>query len=410
MRNYLSILVVLLMFGCGNGQNQQTITTESTNSIILVDRDTIQPPIRSDSTSVIWFDKFIEQVSSYEFWKDVCPDDDDKEYFEYFEYVDSARLDWTSIVRRYQQKYYPQAKQLLLGLGKVGTTHFDIFQKPRLDDIHYIDTLLSVCYLSTNWQLSSAFNRELEKYLSLPITFNETMPLFENSQGNNSEGGLMDRSSNGIFVQHTPDKKYKIYSYDDLTGGTGRNYCTYFQYLKNGKAKWLKLPDESPQIQKVYSFQYKGQTYYAIIGFQKRESFSWSEFFEVISIKNGTINSHSEFYPEDIQHDLYTIYDKRKIEECLKKDNSNIDTASINRILKEAKEQAEYFHIFSYPYDSDKIEFRNMGAILNINVDFAPETLSVSYNDVIYTGISTTEKVRTGRYKTIQRKSFRLNL
>lgn len=88
----------------------------------------------------------------------------------------------------------------------------------------------------------------------------------------------------------------------------------------------------------------------------------------------------------------------------------NIDTASINRILKEAKEQAEYFHIFSYPYDSDKIEFRNMGAILNINVDFAPETLSVSYNDVIYTGISTTEKVRTGRYKTIQRKNFRLNL
>ena len=198
------------MSGCGNGQSQQTITTESANSLILVDRDTIQPPIRSDSTSVIWFDKFIEQVSSYEFWKDVCPDDDDKEYFEYFEYVDSARLDWTSIVRRYQQKYYPQAKQLLLGLGKVGTTHFDIFQKPRLDDIHYIDTLLSVCYLSTNWQLSSAFNRELEKYLSLPITFNETMPLFENSQGNNSEGGLMDRSSNGIFVQHTPDKKYKI--------------------------------------------------------------------------------------------------------------------------------------------------------------------------------------------------------
>lgn len=410
MKNDLLIFAVLLMSGCGNRQNQQTITTESANSLILVDRDTIQPPIRSDSTSVIWFDKFIEQVSSYEFWKDVCPDDDDKEYFEYFEYVDSARLDWASIVRRYQQKYYPHAKQLLLGLGKVGTTHFDILQKPRFDDIHYIDTLLSVCYLSTNWQLSSAFNRELEKYLSLPITFNETMPLFENSQGNNSEGGLMDRSSNGIFVQHTPDKKYKIYSYDDLTGGTGRNYCTYFQYLKKGKAKWLKLPDESSQIRKVYSFQHKRQTYYAIISFRKSESFSWSELFEIISIKNGTINSHPEFYPEGIQHDIYTIYDKRKIEECLKKDNPNIDTASINRILKEAKEQAEYFHTFSYPYDSDKIEFPNMGAILNINVDFVPETLSVSYNDVIYTGISTTEKVRTGRYKTIQRKSFRLNL
>lgn len=401
------------MSGCGNGQSQQTITTESANSLILVDRDTIQPPIRSDSTSVIWFDKFIEQVSSYEFWKDVCPNDDDKEYFEYFKYVDSARLDWAAIVRRYQQKYYPNAKQMLLGLGKVGSIHFDIFQRPRLDDIHYIDTLLSVCYLSTNWQLSSAFNRELEKYLSLPITFNETMPLFENSQGNNSEGGLMDRSSNGIYVLHTPDNKYKIYSYDDLTGGTGRSYCTYFQYLENAKAKWLKLPDESPQIQKVYSFHDKGQTYYAIIGFQRNYTCSWTEFFEIVSISKGRLTSHPEFYPKDTQYHLYTINDRQEIELYLKKDNPYIDTASINKILEEANEQAEYVANSYYTPDSKstgRIEFPNLESALIINVDFDPETLSVSYNDVIYTGISKTEKVRTGRYKTCQRKSFRLNI
>ena len=408
MKNYLLILVLLIV-GCGNRQNQQTITIESANSIILVDRDTIQPPIRSDSTSVIWFDKFIEQVSSYEFWKDVCPDDDDKEYFEYFVYVDSARLDWASIVRRYQQKYYPQAKQLLLGLGKVGTTHFDILQKPRFDDIHYIDTLLSVCYLSTNWQLSSAFNRELEKYLSLPITFNETMPLFENSQGNNSEGGLMDRSSNGIFVQHTPDKKYKIYSYDDLTGGTGRNYCTYFQYLKNGKAKWLKLPDEFPQIQKVYSFQHKRQTYYAIIGFQRNYTCSWTEFFEIVSISKGRLTSHPEFYPKDIQYNLYTIYDRKRRETYWKEQRPDIDKALLTEILNDEESDPiketintwlEYFEKRLCP---DRIAFHNMEAWLNIDVDFDPETLTVSYSDVLYTGGDTI-------FETIGRKSFRLNL
>ena len=57
-----------------------------------------------------------------------------------------------------------------------------------------------------------------------------------------------------------------------------------------------------------------------------------------------------------------------------------------------------------------RIEFPNLESALMISVNFNPETLSVSYNDVIYTGFSTTEKVRTGRYKTIQRKSFRLNL
>lgn len=416
MKNCLLIFAVLLMFGCGGRYSKQMIATESTNTSTSADTDSIiqlKPLTRPDSISTIWFDRFVDQVNSYEFWKDVCADGDDEEYFEYFEYVDSAKLDWASIVRRYQQKYYPQAKQLLLGLGKVGAIHFNILQKPKLDDIHFIDTLLSVCYLGTNWQLSSAFNRELEKYLSQPITFNETMPLFENSQGHKSQGGLMDRSANGIFVLHTPDKKYKIYSYDDLTGGTGRCYCTYFQYLENGRTKWLKLPDESPQIQKVYSFQHKGQTYYAIISFQRNYTCSWTEYFEVVSISNGRLTSHPEFYPQEIQYNLYTINDRHEIEQYLKKDTPNIDTASINKILKEANEHAEYVADTYFPPDlknMDRIEFPNLESALMISVNFNPETLSVSYNDVIYTGFSTTEKVRTGRYKTIQRKSFRLNL
>ena len=203
------------------------------------------------------------------------------------------------------------------------------------------------------------------------------------------------------------------YSYDDLTGGTGRCYCTYFQYLENGRTKWLKLPDESPQIQKVYSFQHKGQTYYAIISFQRNYTCSWTEYFEVVSISNGRLTSHPEFYPQEIQYNLYTINDRHEIEQYLKKDTPNIDTASINKILKEANEQAEYVADTYFPPDlknMGRIEFPNLESALMISVNFNPETLSVSYNDVIYTGFSTTEKVRTGRYKTIQRKSFRLNL
>ena len=68
--------------------------------------------------------------------------------------------------------------------------------------------MLSYC---GSYDIIPAFQRELEKYLSLPITFKKTLPMFANSQGNNSEGGLIDRSTNGIYVLYTLNKKYKIY-------------------------------------------------------------------------------------------------------------------------------------------------------------------------------------------------------
>lgn len=389
MKNYILIPIVLVMFGCGHRQIKNVPNTSP-----AIDFTAEHRPILSQTISISAFCDQLKSLIEYDS-------------------IDSSYKDWMQIINHYRKRIYPQREHLFLALNEEYSVCFDLFQEPRFDDIHYIDTMLMLTYSCSSHQLAAAFNRELEKYLSQPITFQETLPLFENSQGENDTVTLFNLSPDGIFVMKTPDKKYKIYSYDDNTGGTGRNYCTYIQYLKNGKTEWRKLPDGLPQIRKIYAFKHQGFTYYAIISFQQNFGCSWTEFFNIVTFEDGEIIPHPEFYPYDIQNRLYTIYDRetrRKeltehiIQECLGANEQNVADV-VEECLNE-EEAIARANIDEEKDHTHSILFPNLQSGIDIDVNFDPKNLSVSYNDVIYTG---GEKEQYGLYKTIGRKRFQLN-
>lgn len=348
MKGYLPILITLLMFGCGRKPNtvqisylQNDTLTEEPEILISADR-------QKDSIVYIPYDSIFANLYNSKMWncKEMSGEAPD--------YIDSLNLDWYSLNLLMKNRLYPQAKELNIILPD--STTFNVIQKPRYNDIHYIDTMLMLSYCG-GYDVVPAFQRELEKYLSLPITFKTKLPMFENSQGCNSEGGLFDKSNNGIYVLYTPDKKYKIYSYDDNTGGTGRNYRTYIQYQSAGKT-YCKLfpPDqkESKQIQKIWVFIYHNTTYYVLWSYARFYSRSWIECLEIVTIKAGEPLFHMEFFPPGIQEKLY----------------ANIPTEELSTFYEENNRQG--------------LEFPNGDSWLDINVDFNPKTLEVFYNEVIY--------------------------
>ena len=413
MKNWILTLGVLLLVSCRDNNSISTNATQIKYPELAITNKITHTEIQSDSIAVVSIESFLNGVMMPALWKDKTNNGDD-----FPRYIDSARLDWVQIIERYRSANYPNAKHLLLSLNEDNSIKFNITQPQRLNDIHYIDTMLMLTYSCTTWQLATAFNREFEKYLSLPITFEETLPLFSNSREANVVGGLFDRSSNGIYILRTPDKKYKIYSYDDNTGGTGRNYCTYIQYLENGNIEWRKLSDNLPQIHKIYAFECKGRTYYAIISFQRNYTCSWTEFFDIITIEDGKFFPHPEFYPPKIQERIYTIYDRENRRKELTKviidAYPETNEKDITDIVEECLNEEEIIakaNIEDYGnYRPNSIKFSNLESWIDIDVDFDPKTLSVSYNDVIYTGGWEKDGIQMGLYKKAGRKSFKLNV
>lgn len=386
MKNCILIPIVLVMFGCGHRQIKNV-----PNTFPVIDFTAEHRPILSQTISISAFCDQLKSLIEYDS-------------------IDSSYKDWMQIINHYRKRIYPQREHLFLALNEEYSVCFDLFQKPRFDDIHYIDTLLCALYLtaadfgSDTPFLSNAFNCEFERFISLPITFQKTLPLFENSQGNRYEGGLWDKSSNGIYV-HTPDRKYKIYSYDDNTGGVGRNYRTYVQYLSDGKVRWQKLEDDRPQIHKIYTFSLNGKTYYAVISFQRHYTSGWAEYFEIVTIENGKFVPHPEFYPPNIQNHLYTIYDRKKRRKELQAIIPDADELFLKDIMdEEEQEPMKQFRLNSSAFQNpNMIEFYNLGIPdIDIEIDFDPRTLCVSYNDIVYGG----ENV----FATTCRKSFMLKV
>lgn len=274
MKNCILILA-LLSAGCGN-----------------------QSRSRCDSAILVPIESFRREIADPALWRELLHDDN-----EYFSYIDSIRLDWSQVVNHYLSTKHPNSKQLILTWGE--NQRFDITQMPWLNDIHYIDTLLSLCYYCTTGQLSLAFERELEKYLSLPITFSQTLPLFEHNPKHDEVDSLFRKATDGIRIFQTPDRKYKIYCCEDRYGSSGRFDCVYLQYVKEGQAEWNQIADwgqkkySNQQIDKISSFLHNEQTYYVLIS-----SCYNVAYFEIITIEYGNFTTHSEFYPEQFQNNI----------------------------------------------------------------------------------------------------------
>lgn len=315
------------------------------------------PQPQHDDAVFVPAKSFMWEVADPTLWYDMSHGDK-----EFFWYIDSARLDWTQVVNHYLSIKHPHAKQLILTWGK--NQRFDMTQKPRLNDIHYIDTLLSLCYYCTTGQLASPFNRELEKYLSLPITFQQPLPLFERSQMNIKVDSLLNIATDGIRIFYTPDKKYKIYSCEDRFGTSGRFYSVYLQYIKDGQVTWKQIPDwgrgkySNQQIDKIYSLFLNGQTYYVLISHMESCSY-----FEIISIENGEFIPHPKFYPKHLQN--------------------NINDGSLEF----------YGGLDSY-----------------VDLDFNPQTLTISYTYNYYRDMSEKQGQLSPNYKMGEEKIAKLNL
>ena len=101
-----------------------------------------------------------------------------------------------------------------------------------------------------------------------------------------------------------------MYCFEDRFGTSGRFYCIYQQYVKNGEAKWNQIDDYSrgiysdAEIDYIYMFLHNGQTYYVLISYCYNEVY-----FEIVTIENGDFISHSEFHPKQFQDNIKNIKD-----------------------------------------------------------------------------------------------------
>ena len=381
MKYIYLIAIVLLIVSCGNRRN-------TTNEISLNIPKPLELPKIIDSDSILG-----------DIYMGLSELSDELFSFAGSE-INDANIDWAQFISVFQQVKY-SGKRIFVNIPP--KNKFEITQSPRLDDIGYIDTMLCVAYLYSG-MYDGLFERELQKYLSLPITFYNTLPLFENSQANESGQGSIigDFSSNGIFVNKTADKKYKIYSYDDLTGGTGRCYRTYLQYVKNGSVSWSKELSRDRQIRDVHSINIKQRTYYVLKSFFRTYSPEWYEFIEIITIKDGVPTYHMNFFPNEIQERLYSAFDRNEF----KREYRLRDPDATDELLEEFIDEwmPEYEKWMGIHTDITGIEFWNGARFLDIDVDFDPKTLTVSYNDIVPYG-GDGERISTG-----ERKHFKLKI
>ena len=116
---------------------------------------------------------------------------------------------------------------------------------------------------------------------------------------------MLKKATDGIRIFHTPDKKYKIYCFEDRFGSSGRFFSVYLQYVKNGGVKWNQIADwgqgiySNAEIDKIYTFSHNEQTYYVLIRYWYNVAY-----FEIVTIENGNFIPHSEFYPKQFQDNI----------------------------------------------------------------------------------------------------------
>ena len=146
-----------------------------------------------------------------------------------------------------------------------------------------------------------AFTKHLEHYLLDPLTYENDMPQLKE---------LM-----GIFVD--PGTGYKFYQAHFYEGGTmGYTCMNYIQY-RNGDGKVSFVPFMNdlryPTSFGFNGFRYNGEAYFLVERYSRGMSCSWYYYVAVISIKDGVITFHPEFFPQELNFEPgieeYFIYD-----------------------------------------------------------------------------------------------------
>ena len=141
-----------------------------------------------------------------------------------------------------------------------------------------------------------------------------------------------------VDVVKSLDNKVRIFSRDTYTGGTAPVLCSYIQYVSGDSTKIEYMPIMGPDSKydpedmglyydKIYTFPYKGETYYLAAGYTKLSTASVCSDLRALSISNDYIKNKPIF----------------------KTGNNTTDYLRI-RYYKDNCNYAEGMYLSSYPY------------------------------------------------------------
>ena len=147
-----------------------------------------------------------------------------------------------------------------------------------------------------------AFAKALEHYLRYPQTYENDMPLLKEQ----------------MHIKKLPLSGNKLYSFCWYEGGTmGYKYNTYIQYRnENGDIAFVPFLNDLryPSSFAFHEFYYDNNIYYLVEQYSRGMSCSWYYYIAVISIRDGAIRYHPEFFPAEFDFkpglEEYFIYDE----------------------------------------------------------------------------------------------------
>lgn len=146
------------------------------------------------------------------------------------------------------------------------------------------------------------FDNRLKHYLRYPQTFENDMPLLKQQ----------------MHISEFPNTGHKKYSFEWYEGGT-MGYCsnTYIQYRNDdGEVDFVPYQNDLryPTSFSLTDFCHNGTAYYLVIRYERGSSSIWSYYVAVISIEDGKIVYHPEFFPPEFNFkpgtEEYFIYDE----------------------------------------------------------------------------------------------------
>lgn len=98
-----------------------------------------------------------------------------------------------------------------------------------------------------------------------------------------------------LSIKTSPDKNLRIYSWDDGTGGTLRNYKAVIQFRNSGKVHSL-VEHEGAFYTGIYCLSNKGKTYYLAEYFVQAMSSYFGQGIEAWTVENDRLNRNVKFF------------------------------------------------------------------------------------------------------------------
>ena len=199
-------------------------------------------------------------------------------------------------------------------------------------------------YWGPNTDDVKAFTNALERYLRYPQTYGNDMPLL----------------SEKMYIKKFPISGNKLYSYGWDEGGTmGYRHNTYIQYRnEDGDIEYVPFLNDLryPSSFNLQEFCYDNTIYYLVEQYSRGMSCSWYYYIAIISIKDGAITYHPEFFPEELNFkpgtEEYFIYDES------------------GEIIDNSERPSYFMGVCG-----------TENANTNVGFDFAPETLTIKVRD-----------------------------